>query len=417
MPWSGCEPSSAKTASRSPEAIEAVRAGAVFTTHTPVSAGIDRFPRALIERYFTGWAEECGVAFSDLMELGREPGGSGDLFNMAVLSFRLSGYCNGVARPHGQTSKQLFQHLWPDISFEEIPIHSITNGIHATTWVSSEMTTTLDRYVLPEWWDAGRSGARLDDARTRTSGGSVSSAGNAWWVSSASASRPPGCSRASAGDLAWCDDVFDPGVPHDRLRPALRRLQAADPAVVPARAAEGPLLNNPDRPVQIIFAGKAHPADEQGKAMIREIFNFSQDPEVRRRMAFLENYDMSMAKLLCQGVDLWLNTPRRPLEASGTSGEKAALNGVLNCSILDGWWDEMYDGENGWAILSVEGYEDLVRRDRVEAANLFDVLERRIVPLFYDRKARSVPRGWVRRIRSSLKTLGPEVSATRMLRE
>src|SRR5437879_5134104 len=294
-----------------PEAVEAVRAGAVFTTHTPVSAGIDRFPRALIERYFSGWAEECGVAFSDLMERGLEP---------------LVGFVR-----------------------KRLKLSRMQQGI-------------------------------------------------------------------SEGDLAWCDDIFDPGVltiGFARRFAAYKRptLLLSQPERLKA------LLNDPERPVQILFAGKAHPADEPGKAMIREIFNFAQDPEVRRRMAFLENYDMSMAKLLCQGVDLWLNTPRRPLEASGTSGEKAALNGVLNCSILDGWWDEMYDGENGWAILSVEGYEDLGRRDRVEAANLFDVLERRIVPLFYDRKPRSVPRGWVRRIRSSLKTLGPKVSATRMLRE
>ena len=401
-----------------PEAVEVVRAGAVFTTHTPVSAGIDRFPRALIERYFTRWAQECGLAFSDLMELGREPGSSGDLFNMAVLSFRLSGYCNGVARLHGQTSRHLFQHLWPEISFDEIPINSVTNGIHAPTWVSTEVTTLLDRYVLPEWWDAGPDRwARLDDASDE----------DIWRVREQCRERLVGFVRkrlkasrlaqgVSEGDLAWCDDVFDPSA----LTIGFARRFAAykRPTLLlsqPDRLKD--LLNSSERPVQIIFAGKAHPADEPGKAMIREIFNFAQDPEVRRRIAFLDNYDMSMAKVLCQGVDLWLNTPRRPLEASGTSGEKAALNGVLNCSILDGWWDEMYDGENGWAIPSVEGYEDLARRDRVEAANLFDVLERRIVPLFYDRKSRSVPRGWVRKIRSSLKSLGPKVSATRMLRE
>src|SRR5205807_1495298 len=177
------------------------------------------------------------------------------------------------------------------------------------------------------------------------------------------------------------------------------------------------LLNDPERPVQILFAGKAHPADEPGKAMIREIFNFAQDPEVRRRMAFLENYDMSMAKLLCQGCDIWLNNPRRPLEACGTSGEKAALNGALNCSILDGWWDEMYDGENGWAIASAETYDDLARRDEVEAESLFDLLERQIVPLFYDRFEGPVPRRWVRRVKASLRTLGPRVVATRMVRD
>jgi starch phosphorylase len=400
------------------EAIEVVRSGAVFTTHTPVPAGIDRFPRALIERYFGGWAEECGVPFSDLMELGREPGGSGDIFNMAVLSFRLSGYCNGVAKLHGQTSRHMFQHLWPGVSFNEIPINSVTNGIHAPTWISDEMSTLLDRFVLPEWWDAGAERwARLDDASDE----------DLWRVREQCRERLVTFVRrrlkasrlaqgVSAGDLAWCDDVFDPGVltiGFARRFAAYKRptLLLSQPERLKA------LLNSAERPVQIVFAGKAHPADEPGKAMIREIFNFAQDPDVRRRMAFLEDYDISVAKVLCQGVDLWLNTPRRPLEASGTSGEKAALNGVLNCSILDGWWDEMYDGENGWAILSVEGYEDLGRRDSVEAANLFDILERRIVPLYYDRKPRSVPRGWVRRVRTSLKTLGPKVSASRMVRE
>ncbi|HWD08540.1 MAG TPA: alpha-glucan family phosphorylase, partial [Actinomycetota bacterium] len=222
----------------------------------------------------------------------------------------------------------------------------------------------------------------------------------------------------SEGDLAWCDDVFDPGIltiGFARRFAAYKRptLLLSQPERLKA------LLSSADRPVQIVFAGKAHPADEPGKAMIREIFNFAQDPDLRRRMAFLEDYDLSVAKVLCQGVDLWLNTPRRPLEASGTSGQKAALNGVLNCSILDGWWDEMYDkeSENGWAIPSVEGYEDLARRDRVEAANLFEALERRVIPLFYDRRGRSVPRVWVHRMRESLKTLGPKVSASRMVRE
>jgi starch phosphorylase len=323
-----------------------------------------------------------------------------------------------VSRLHGQTSKRLFQHLWPDISFDEIPIHSVTNGIHASTWVSTEMQSLLDRYVLPEWWDAGpERWARLDDASDE----------DLWRVRQQCRERLVAFVRRrvknsrlaqglSEGDLAWCDDAFDPEVltiGFARRFAGYKRpnLLLSQPERLKA------LLNSPDRPVQMIFAGKAHPADEPGKAMIRELYLFAQDPEVRGRIAFLDDYDMALAKILCQGVDLWLNTPRRPLEASGTSGEKAALNGVLNCSILDGWWDEMYDGENGWAILSVEGYEDLALRDHVEASNLFDLLERRVVPLYYERKPQGVPRGWVRKIRASLKTLGPKVSATRMLRE
>src|SRR5947207_1787149 len=357
-----------------PEAIEAVRAGAVFTTHTPVSAGIDRFPRSLIERYFPGWAEECGVAFSDLMELGLEPGGSGELFNMAVLSFRLSGYCNGVARLHGQTSKHLFQHLWPDISFDEIPIHSVTNGIHAATWVSSEMVTTLDRYVLPEWWDAGpERWVRLDDASDE----------DIWRVREQCRERLVGFVRkrlkvsrmlqgVSEGDLAWCDDVFDPGVltiGFARRFAAYKRptLLLSQPERLKA------LLNNPEQPVQILFAGKAHPADEPGKAMIREIFTFAQDPEVRRRMAFLENYDMSLAKLLCQGVDLWLNTPGPKVSATrmlreyvewaydpaAARTEALAANGYQRAKALAAWKATV---QKQWSDVAIEaaGEDDLV---------------------------------------------------------
>ncbi|HEX9530002.1 MAG TPA: alpha-glucan family phosphorylase, partial [Acidimicrobiales bacterium] len=220
----------------------------------------------------------------------------------------------------------------------------------------------------------------------------------------------------SPSDVAWCDDVFDERVltvGFARRFAGYKRatLLMSDPARLKA------LLLSADRPVQLAFAGKAHPADDVGKEMIRQVVQFARDPEIRHRFVFIEDYDIAVARTMYQGCDVWLNTPRRPQEACGTSGEKAALNGALNCSILDGWWDEMFDGDNGWAISSAETYEDLERRDQVEAASLFDLLEHQVVPLFYERNEGPVPRRWVGRVKSSLRSLGPRVTASRMVRD
>src|SRR4051794_7545106 len=376
------------------EAIEAVRAGPISTPHTPVPAGIDRFPYELMERYFGTWAEECNIPFDRLMELGHMPTETADApFNMAVMGLRLAGMANGVSKLHGQVSRSMFHELWPGVPAEEAPIGSVTNGVHANTWVSPEMNDLLSRHVLPTWNEAdAEDWSRITNARDD----------ELWRVRDQARERLVAFVQQrlrdslhtkgiSGPDLEWIEEVLDPRVlPIGSARRFATYKRATLLLSQPDRLKA--LLLSPDRPLQLVFAGKAHPADDMGKAMIRQIVQFSSDPAVRHRVTFVEDYDIAVARTLYQGCDVWLNNPRRPLEACGTSGEKAALNGALNCSILDGWWDEMYDGENGWAIASAEGYDDLARRDEGEAESLFDLLERQIVPLFYDRFEGPVPR-------------------------
>ncbi|HEX3539710.1 MAG TPA: alpha-glucan family phosphorylase [Acidimicrobiales bacterium] len=401
------------------EAIVAVRSATIFTTHTPVPAGIDRFPRELMERYFWGWADECGLSIDQLMELGHFPDESPHApFNMAVMGLRLAGLSNGVSKLHGKVSREMFQALWPGIDAEDAPIRSVTNGVHAPTWVSSEMNELLVRHVRPAWDEAApmewsRVAAVRDDElwRVREQGREALVAFVRERLARSLVER-----GVSESDASWTNEVFDPRVLTIGFA---RRFASYKRATLllsqPDRLRE--LLLAPDRPIQLVFAGKAHPADDIGKEMIRQIVQFSRDPAVRHRVAFVEDYDIAVARMLLQGSDVWLNTPRRPMEASGTSGEKALLSGALNCSIVDGWWAEMFDGTNGWAISSAEAYEDVGQRDRVEADSLFEILERQIIPLFYDRFEGPVPRRWVRRIRSSLQSLGPKVLASRMVKD
>jgi starch phosphorylase len=401
------------------EAIEAVRAGTIFTTHTPVPAGIDRFPRELMDKYFRGWAAECHVPMDRLMAIGHFPDEAADApFNMAVMGLRLAGMSNGVSRLHGEVSREMFQPLWPSIPAEEVPIGSVTNGVHPRTWVSSEMNDLLVRRVVPAWDEASEEDwARIDEVRDDELWRVREQGREALVAFVRSRLRQSLIERGvSASDADWADDVLDSRVLTIGFA---RRFAAYKRATL--------LLSQPDRlrslllseehPVQLVFAGKAHPADDIGKEMIRQIVQFSREPAVRHRMAFVEDYDIAVARTLYQGSDVWLNTPRRPMEASGTSGEKAALSGALNCSILDGWWAEMFDGTNGWAISSAQSYENLEERDRVEADSLFEIIERQVVPLFYDRSEGRVPHRWVRRIKSSLRSLGPRVVASRMVRD
>jgi starch phosphorylase len=401
------------------EAIEAVRAGTVFTTHTPVPAGIDRFSRELMETYFGTWADECGVTVNTLMSLGHLPGDDpGDAFNMAVMGLRLAGKSNGVSKLHGRTSREMFQNMWPHVPTEEVPIGSITNGVHGRTWVSSQMDDLYSKYVSPAWDEAGaEEWTRIEDARDDELWRAREQGREALVNFVRERLRKSLHDRGvSVTDAAWTDDVLDPRfliVGFSRRFATYKRatLLLSQPERLRA------LLLDEQRPLQLVFAGKAHPADDLGKDMIAQIVRFSRDPAVRHRMAFVEDYDISVARMLYQGSDVWLNTPRRPMEASGTSGEKAALNGALNCSILDGWWDEMFDGANGWAISSAEVIADLDHRDEVEANSLFEILERQILPLYYERAGGRYPRGWVTRVKASLQSLGPKVMASRMVRD
>jgi starch phosphorylase len=401
------------------EAVEAARAGTLFTTHTPVPAGIDRFPADLMEKYFSGWAHECGVDISELMALGHAPGEPPNApFNMAVMGLRLASFSNGVAKLHGITSRAMFQQLYPAVPQDEVPISSVTNGVHGRTWVAPAMNDLFTKYINPSWEDAGPS----DWERIReTRDDEMWRAREQGKEALVDFARP----RLKAAllekgvspiDAAWTDDALDPTALTIGFARRFASYKRATLLLSQPERLRALLLDN-KRPVQLIFAGKAHPADDLGKEMIRQIVQFARDPVVRHRIAFIEDYDIAVARTLLQGCDVWLNNPRRPMEASGTSGQKAALNGVLNCSVLDGWWDEMFDGKNGWQITSAESYGDLQRRDEVEANSLFEILERQIVPLYYDRSGERFPRQWVARIKDSLSSLGPRVQASRMVRD
>ncbi len=401
------------------DALEATRAASIFTTHTPVPAGIDRFPRALMARYFEGWANECGVGLDALMALGHQPDEAPDApFNMAVMGLRLAGRSNAVSKLHSEVSRSMFAPLWPGVPVEEVPIGSVTNGVHGPTWVSSEMDDLLGRHVLPTWpeaapdrWSAVRQLGDEELWRVRDQGRERLVAFVRRRLRASLVDR-----GLNGSDISWADEVLDAKaltVCFARRFATYKRATLLLTQPDRLRA----LLASPERPVQLVFAGKAHPADDLGKEMIRQIVSFSSQPDVRHHVVFVPDYDIAVARTLYQGADVWLNNPRRPLEACGTSGEKAALNGSLNCSVLDGWWDEMFDGENGWAISSAEGVDDLAKRDQLEADSLFSLLEDQIVPLFYERTEGPVPRRWARRVKASLASLGPQVSASRMVRD
>lgn len=410
------------------EAVEATRAASIFTTHTPVPAGIDRFPRQLIERYFGAWAAEVGTTVDELMALGHRPSDAAaepddERFNMAVMGLHLAGRSNAVSALHGEVSRSMFHELWPELEEDEVPIGSVTNGVHANTWVSADMGDLLTRRVQPEWHEAEASAwARLWDTPDD----------ELWRVCEQARARLVAfvrqrvreramASGVSASEAAWADDLLDPNALTIGFARRFATYKRANLLLAQADRLQA-LLLDPDRPVQFVFAGKAHPADDEGKTMISEIVAYAKALGVRHRFVFLDDYDIAVARTLYQGADIWLNTPRRPQEACGTSGMKAALNGTLNCSILDGWWDELFDGDNGWAITSAEDHDDLAARDRLEADSLFDLLEHQIVPLFHDRPAGldghlGLPRGWIRRVKANLVTLGPEVVAARMVRD
>ncbi|HTN79022.1 MAG TPA: alpha-glucan family phosphorylase [Acidimicrobiales bacterium] len=400
------------------EAVEAVRASSLFTTHTPVPAGIDRFPKALMEKYFGTWATDCHVSLDALLALGRRDDEPNDeRFNMAVMGLRLAARSNAVAKLHGDVSRHMFSGLWPDVPVAETPIASITNGVHAPTWTAPEFSDVFSRYVSPNWTEASPSEwERIVDVSDDELWRAREHRRGRLATHVRARLRATGIGRGlSPSEVEWCDNVLDPKVLTIGFA---RRFATYKRATL--------LLSQPERlrrlllapdPVQFVFAGKAHPADDLGKALIRDLIHFAGDPSVRHRFVFVDDYDIALARYMYQGCDVWLNNPRRPQEACGTSGMKAAMNGALNCSILDGWWDESFDGTNGWAITSAEGEADLARRDEIEANSLFELLEHQIVPLYYQRTEGPTPRAWVRRMKASLATLCPQVTAARMVRD
>ncbi|SEO23571.1 alpha-glucan family phosphorylase [Actinacidiphila rubida] len=406
-------------------ALEAVRAGTVFTTHTPVPAGIDRFDRELVGRHLGDGGELQGVDIGRILELGMEThrGGDPNLFNMAVMGLRLAQRANGVSTLHGAVSREMFAGLWPGFDPEDVPITSITNGVHAPTWVAPEVQRLCAAHAGQqvaedalsvggaERWEscAGIPDSALWELRRTLREQLVEDVRHrlrASW-------RQRGAGEA---ELGWTDHVLDPDVltiGFARRVPSYKRLTLM--LRDPDRLME--LLLHPERPIQIVVAGKAHPADDSGKRLVQELVRFTDDPRVRHRIVFLPDYDMRMARLLYPGCDVWLNNPLRPLEACGTSGMKAALNGCLNLSVLDGWWDEWFDGDNGWAIPTADGLADEDRRDALEAAALYDLIENQVAPRFYDTGGHGLPQRWIEMVRHTLTTLGPKVLAGRMVRD
>ncbi len=399
------------------EALAAVRAGTLFTTHTPVPAGIDRFPRDLIAEHFGGENGNPGVPVQRVLALGAETyqGGDPGAFNMAVMGLRLAQRANGVSLLHGEVSREMFGGLWPGFDLPEVPISSITNGVHAQTWVHPLVTELIEQELGPDAMSSPVEAiGRIPDKtiweiRCRLRAELVAEARRR--VQESWLSR-----GASAAELGWTNALLDPNaltIGFARRVPSYKRLTL----MLRDRDRLVRLLTNPERPVQLVIAGKAHPADDGGKRLVQELVRFADDTRVRHRIAFLPNYDMAMAQTLLPGCDVWLNNPLRPLEACGTSGMKAALNGGLNLSILDGWWDEWFDGENGWAIPTADGVEDPDRRDEIEAAALYDLIEQSVARRFYDRDAAGLPTRWIEMVRHTLTTLGPKVLAGRMVQD
>jgi starch phosphorylase len=401
-------------------AVEMGRASTVFTTHTPVPAGIDRFPRTLIEQYFSKGGATPGVPVDRILALGAEDydGGDAGVFNMAVMGFRLAQRANGVSQLHGHVSRDMFNGLWPAFDEAEVPIGSITNGVHAPSWVAKEV------FDLARGTGAD---AESDDVENFIASVDSIAGRDIWSVKRLLRERLVLDARrrlekswlqrgAAKAELGWIDDALDADVltiGFARRAASYKRLtlMLRDPERLKS------LLLHPERPIQLVIAGKAHPADDGGKKLIQDVVRLADDPEVRHRIVFLPNYDIAMAQPLYPGCDVWLNNPLRPYEACGTSGMKAALNGGLNLSILDGWWDEWYDGENGWAIPTADGVEDVDKRDDLEAEALYDLIENEVAPRFYDHDHEGVPGRWLEMVRHTLKSLGPKVLATRMVRD
>jgi glycogen phosphorylase len=399
-------------------ALEVSRASTVFTTHTPVPAGIDRFSRQLIEQYFGKSGPIAGVPLDRILALGAEDYSGGDptVFNMAVMGFRLAQRANGVSQLHGHVSREMFNGLWPAFDEAEVPITSITNGVHAPTWVGREVLEIAQKHGITTDVAEDESFWRAVDSVSATDIWSVKRLLRERLVLDARQRLMRSNLKRGipAAELTWVDEVLDPDVltiGFARRVPSYKRLtlMLRDPERLKR------LLTHPERPVQLVIAGKAHPADDGGKKLIQEIVRFADDPAVRHRIVFLPNYDIAMAQPLYPGCDVWLNNPLRPYEACGTSGMKAALNGGLNLSILDGWWDEWYDGSNGWAIPSADGVEDPHHRDDLESAALYDLIEKDVAPRFYDRGEDGVPARWIEMVRHTLKSLAPKVLATRMV--
>ncbi len=402
-------------------AVELTAAGSVFTTHTPVPAGNDRFSPELMYKYFSGYAQDMGLAWKVFLALGREdPYNDTEPFCMTVLALRLSRFNNGVSKLHGRVSRHMWNKIWQKYPEDDLPIGSITNGVHVPTWVGMEMGLLYDRFLGPTW--------REENSNPKVWQRTASIPDNEIWRAHerqrallidfvrmryknqllAQGARP--------SDVQKADEILDPGALTIGFARRFATYKRANMLLMDKKELLS-IIGNTERPVQFIFAGKAHPKDNEGKQLMKEIIHTFRLPEFNSRMVFIEDYDMEVASHMISGCDIWLNNPRRPLEACGTSGMKAMINGVLQFSTLDGWWDEAWKQDNslGWAIGKGEEYEDHDYQDQVELQTLYKVLENDIIPEFYHRPKNEAPRAWTARMKQALIELAPRFSSNRMV--
>lgn len=402
------------------EAVEIVWPTTVFTTHTPVPAGNEQFDPKLVEHYLRSYAENIGFSWHDFLKLGRVFDSESEPFNMTAAALKLSAFTNGVSKLHGKVTREMWHNIWPSLPIEEVPITSITNGVHVRSWMSHDLVDLFDTYFGPKF---------TDQTRYFTDWDSVDKIPDAelWRVHQRRRERlvffarkrlKKQLERRGAGthELKTADEVLDPRIMTIGFA---RRFSSYKRAFLLFNDEERllRLLSNPERPIQIVIAGKAHPLDNPGKEIIKKITQIACKDEFRRHIVFLEDYDINVARYLVQGCDVWLNNPRRPLEASGTSGMKAAVNGAVNVSILDGWWCEGFTPEVGFKIGSGEEYESADYQDKIEGQFLYDVLEREVIPMFYSRNQANFPVEWARIAKNSMITACRDFSSHRMVRE
>ncbi len=402
------------------DAIEKTRGQNVFTTHTPVPAGNDEFPLWLIDKYLASLWPELGLTRDQFVDLARNKQPWGESFSMGVLALRYSGGLNAVSELHGRVARKMWNFLWEDQQEEDVPITYVTNGVHTDNWMARRLGVLYDKYLGPDWrehLDEPEIWSKLDEIPAEE-----------LWAFRMHQKRKLSFRMQEWTRTRWANGGFHPvqvlasGAlidPYVLTIGFARRFATYKRANLILRDVERLLkiINRPNMPVQIIFAGKAHPADEPGKQLIQQIYRTVKKAETSGRLVFLEDYDMNIARYLVQGVDVWLNTPRRPLEASGTSGMKAALNGALNFSVLDGWWREAYNGKNGWAIGEDKEPEVPEIQDQADALSLYSTLENEIIPLYYDRHANWIPLDWIEHMKNSLRTVTPQFSTRRMVKE
>ncbi len=404
------------------EAVEIVRASTLFTTHTPVPAGNDAFPPPMVEKYFRPFWESIGVSRTRFMTLGLDTSQDSGRFSLTILALNLAAMANGVSELHGHVSRSMWQHVWGDVPASENPIDHITNGVHTRTWLSIDMQCLFDKYFDKDWRerleqpDVWKKVDRIPDTElweviNKLRKDMVD------FVHTRVTSQHSRFGESFDEIREWAK-VLDP----DTLTIGFaRRFATYKRATLIFRDKErlARILSHPERPIQIVFSGKAHPADKPGQELIRQVQEMSKDPAFRGKIIFLENYDMNVGRRLTSGVDVWLNNPRRPLEASGTSGMKVPLNGGINCSILDGWWREAFyeNPKSGWALGEETEYSDPNRQDEADAESIYQTLEMQVAPLFYDRDENGIPVNWLARVRESMKTVGPRFSTNRMVEE